>query len=211
MTSVYTDADYLAVYKQKQRVFGVFMGVTFAYLVFCLAWLLYYMSLPYSDSMQTLPKACIYAASVLYVVFAFPYLSIKYSRVRRYYKMMGFVSQGIKVEEKNYFYRFQEKKLQKENIDVVSCFFETWNKKKQEWMEREIYFDAEKPLPAFESGDLVRYVAQSNFIIQYEVLEHRAYEFSEEYDDEDEEYEEDETGESGEVDEENIKEGEKNQ
>ena len=60
--------------------------------------------------------------------------------------------------------------------------------KKQEWMEREAYFDPEKPLPDFGSGDLVRYVTQSNFIIQYEILQRHAYDF-EEYieDDEDEE------------------------
>lgn len=196
MISVYNDADYLAAYKQKQRIFGVFIGVSVVYLVFCIAWLLYYISLPYNDPMQALPKACIYVGSALYVIFAFPYLAIKYSRVRRYYKMLGYICEGMKVEEKNYFYRFQEKSLQKENIDVVSCFFETWNKKKQEWMEREVYFDVEKPLPNFESGDYVRYIAQSNFIVQYEILQKHAYEFSEV----DEEYE-DEMEESEEIDE----------
>ena len=102
--------------------------------------------------------------------------------------MLYYVSEGIKAEECNYFYKFQEQSLQKDNIDVVGCVFATWNKKKQEWMEREAYFDPEKPLPDFGSGDLVRYVTQSNFIIQYEVLERHAYDF-EEYieDDEDEE------------------------
>ena len=93
------------------------------------------------------------------------------------------------MEEKNYFYSFREKSLQKDNIDVVGCVFETWSKKKGEWMEREAYFDPEKPLPPFESGDLVRYIVQSNFIIQYEILEKHALEF--EVVDEDEETEED--------------------
>ena len=63
--------------------------------------------------------------------------------------------------------------------------FETWSKKKSEWLEREAYADPEKPLPKLGSGDLVRYVTQSNFIVQYEILERHAYEFSE-YDEEDE-------------------------
>ena len=37
-------------------------------------------------------------------------------------------------------------------------------------MRREAYMDAEKPLPDFSRGDLVRYITQSNFIIQYEIL-----------------------------------------
>ncbi|MBQ8684852.1 MAG: hypothetical protein IJ514_01615 [Clostridia bacterium] len=188
MVSVYNDADYLSAHKQKQRLFYIFMGVTLVYLAFCISWWIYFMSLPYAAN-KFWPKACVYTASVLYTVFAFIYLAIPYSRVRRYYKMLSYVCEGLKTEEKNFFYSFREKSLQKENIDVVSCIFETWNKKKQEWMEREVYVDAEKPLPAFESGDYIRYITQSNFIIKYEVLQKQALEFEEE-DEEYEEYEE---------------------
>jgi hypothetical protein len=94
--------------------------------------------------------------------------------------MMFHLSEGMKSEECNYFYCFREKSLQKENIDVVGCVFETWNKKKQEWMEREAYCDPEKPMPDFGMGDLVKYVCQSNFIVQYEILERHAYDFEEE-------------------------------
>ena len=191
MVSVYTDADYLAVYKQKKRIFGVFLGITAVYLAICIAFLLYFMSLPYNDPGQTWPKICVYALSVLYMVFAFPYLGIKYSRCKRYYKMLTYVSIGLKNEEKNHFYCFEERTLQKDNIDVVSCVFETWNKKKQEWMDRETYCDCEKALPPFESGDYVQYIVQSNFVIQYTILQKKALEF-EEIDDEEyeDEYEE---------------------
>lgn len=188
MTSVYNDADLLSVYKQKQRIFWVFMGVTLAYAAFCIAWLIYYISLPYNDPMQTLPKMCVYVVSALYVVFTFPYMAIKFSRVRRYYKALVGFSDGMKNEEKNYFYCFEEMRLQKENIDVTSCIFETWSKKKNEWLEREAYFDPEKPLPDFGSGDYVQYISQSNFIVQYRILERGVYQF-EEVDEEYEEYE----------------------
>lgn len=185
MTSVYNDAAYLAVYKQKNKIYGLFWAVTAVYAAFCIAWLIYYISLPYKDPMQTLPKACVYVASALYVVFAFPYLAIKGSRVSRYFKMMSGLSEGLKSEEKNYFYAFEKKTLQKDNVDVWGCIFETWSKKKQEWMDREVYWDGEKPLPELESGDFVQYVSQSNFIVQYRILEKHALEF-EEVDDEDE-------------------------
>ena len=180
MVSVYNDADYLAAYKQKQRVFYVFLGVTIAYFVFCVSFLLYFISLPYADPLQWLPKTLVFVASVLYVIFTFPYMAIKFSRVRRYYKMLGYVSEGLKGEEKNYFYEFRSKTLQKDNIDVVGCVFETWNKKKSEWLEREAYFDPEMPLPPFENGDYVHYIVQSNFIVQYEIVEKQALEFEEE-------------------------------
>ena len=189
MTSVYCDADFLAAYKQKKKIFGVFWAVTLAYLAFCIAWLVYFISLPYADPMQPLPKACVFVMSGVYMIFAFPYLAIKGSRIRRYFKLMTYLSDGLKSEEKNYFYTFEKKFLQKDNIDVTGCVFETWSKKKQEWLDREAYWDNEKPLPPFESGDYVKYIVQSNIVIQYEILEKHALEF--EIVDEDAEAEED--------------------
>ena len=138
LTSVYNDADFLSVYKQKQRLWAVFMSITITYAVFCISWLVYFIGLPYKHSMQFLPKLCVYVVTVLYVVFCFLFLGIKYGRVRRYYKTLSFMSLGLKSVEKNYFYCFDEKVLQKETIDVSSCIFERWDKKNREWLEREI-------------------------------------------------------------------------
>ena len=186
MTSIYTDADFLSAYKQKQRIFSVFMAVTVAYFALCITMLIYHTTLPYADPRDSLPKTLTYIATVLYAVTMFPFMAIKYSRVHRYFKVLAYINNGMKSEECNYFYTFREKSLQKDNVDVIGCVFETWSKKKSEWMERESYFDPEKPQPPFESGDLVRYIIQSNFIIQYEILEKHAYEFSEYEEDEEE-------------------------
>lgn len=179
MVSVYNDAYFLKTYKQKRKIFWFFMAITFAYLALSLVCWIYYMGLPYGSSQAKPMKWTVYLATVAYIVFAFPYLAIKWSRVRRYYRMLTYVSEGLKNEEKNYFYCFDEKSLQKDNIDVMSCVFETWNKKKQEWREREAWFDPEMPLPEFESGDYVQYIVQSNFVIQYHIITKKALEFEE--------------------------------
>lgn len=193
MTTVYNDEDFNKVISQKKRIWYTFFGITVGYAVFCLAWLLYYTSLPYADPMQALPKACVYVASALYVIFVFPFMGIKFHRVRRYYKMMFYLSEGLKNVEENYFVGFESKDLQKDYVDATACIFKTWSRKKSEWMEREAYFDNEKPLPEFEKGDLVRYIVQSNFIVQYEIIERGALQEDdeEEYDGE---YEEEENG-----------------
>ena len=180
MISVYNDADYLAAYEQERRVFRVFLLITVVYLALAIGMVIYQSSLPYGDERQALPRFLTYVASAIYVVFTFPYLGIKHSRCKRYCKMLSHVSESIKMEEENYFYRFREQSKQQDNIDVVGCVFETWNKKKQEWLEREAYFDVEKPLPQIESGDLVEYITQSNFIVQYNVKAKQALEFEEE-------------------------------
>lgn len=174
MTTVYNDGDYEKVLQQKKKIFGVFMGVTVAYVAWCVAWLIFHISLPYGHKLLFLPKLCVFTFSALYVCFAFPFMGIKYHRVRRYYKMMYYVSEGLKNVEENYFVGFEVKPTRKDYVDVTGCVFKTWSKKKCEWMEREAYFDKEKPLPDFERGDLVRYVVQGNFIVQYEIVERNA-------------------------------------
>jgi hypothetical protein len=194
MQSVYTDADLLAVYKQRKKVLGVFWLVTLAYMAFCCVWWIYYMSLPYNHSMQNVCKWAVFIISPIYVISLFPLMGIKYSRVNRYFKALKGFSSGRKNVEKNYFYSFEKHNLQKDNIDVTYAVFESWNKKKQEWMEREAYCDPEKPLPDFGSGDFVQYVVQSNFIVQYRVLERGVLQFEEEY--EDDEMQEEDTEEN---------------
>lgn len=189
--TVYSDADLLAAIKQRNRVLGVFWAVTLIYAAFAIGWWIFYMGLPYNHPQQGLAKGMVYVASGLYVVFLFPFMGIKYHRVNRYYKLLCTISEGIKNEEKCYFAFFAEKDLQKEYVDVVSCVFKTWNKKKQEWMEREVYHDVEKEWPDLEQGDFVRYAVQSNFLVRYEVLERKAL-TAEELGEDDADYEDDE-------------------
>lgn len=179
MTNVYTDADYLSAHKQKRRIFGFFMAVTAVYLLFCVIFVIHHALLPYGAKDVT-AKVCVYGSTVVYAVFAYIYLSIKYLRIKRYCKMLDNVNEGIKTEERNFFYEYRPKTLQKDNVEVISCLFGVWNKRKQEWAEREVYYDVEKALPPFENGDLVRYVTQGNVMVQYEILAKKALEFHEE-------------------------------
>ena len=174
METVYQDQDLLAVNQQRSKLMTIFSVTTVMYLVFCVAWVVYFSTLPYEDPRQDLPRVLVYIVTALYIVFVFPFMVIKYHRVNKYYKFLYYVSEGLKYEETNYFVCFAKQDLQKDCVDVISCIFKTWNKKKCEWMEREVYFDVEKEWPDLEQGDRVRYVLQSNFIIQYEVLERGA-------------------------------------
>ena len=187
--TVYNDADLLSAYKQKNKTLLVFWGITLVYLAVCIAMLVFHISLPYASDLDVIPQAVTYVLSAVYVIIIFPFMVIKYHRVRKYLTMLSFLSKGLKMTETNYFYTFREQTLQKDNIDVLSCVFATWSKKKEEWMEREVYADVEKPKPDIDSGDLVRYVTQSNILVQYEVLQKHAYEF---YEEDEEEYEDEE-------------------
>lgn len=171
MQRVYSDDDFNAVVDQKKRVLALFFIVMAIYTALAVCSLVYYISLPYKDAMQKLPKTVMFIATSLLIVFLFLYMGIKYHRVKKYYKMMYYLSEGLKNVEENYFVGFELNDLQKDSVDAISCVFKTWSYKKKEWMRREAYWDVEKRLPPFNEGDLVRYVVQSNFILAYDVIE----------------------------------------
>ena len=108
MTSVYNDNDLYELYKQKQKILGVFWIVTAVYAVLCGVCLGFYISLPYKDPMQTPIQLIVYLLTAPYVAFLFPYMGIKYSRVRRYYKALVQMSLSRKNLETHYFYKFNK-------------------------------------------------------------------------------------------------------
>ena len=171
MQRVYTDEDFNDAADQRKRVARVFWIVLAMYIALAVASLIYYTSLPYKDKMQSLPKTVMFISTALFVVFLFLYMGIKYHRINKYYKMVYYLSEGLKNVEENYFVGFELNDLQKDSVDAISCVFKTWSYKKKEWMRREAYWDVEKRLPPFEKGDLVKYVVQSNFIVAYEIEE----------------------------------------
>lgn len=179
MVKVYRDADYLSAHNQKRKIFWFFMLITFLYLGVCVGCVLYRSSLPYGED-AVWAQVVVYALSVVYAVFAYIYLSIKFSRVKRYCKMLDNLNMGMKSVERHYFFEFRKRAMQKDNVDAILGVFGVWNKRHHEWHEREVFFDKEKPLPPFENGDLVRYITQGSMLIEYEIIQKQALEFTEE-------------------------------
>lgn len=174
MQTIYSDADFLAVYKQRKKAWRTFWIVTALYAVYSVAWLVFYTTLPYGSPTAWVPQFCVYFATAVYFLFVFPFMGIRYSRINHYYKMLYYVTAGIKNDESGFFLGFDKKDLQKDGVDVYACVFTTWSKKRRDWMNREAYMDVEKPYPDLVRGDLVRYVVRGNFILEYDVLEHGA-------------------------------------
>lgn len=85
--------------------------------------------------------------------------------------MISSLSIGIKHVNNSYFLRYDEPEL-KDSVDYYVLTMCEWSKKKSEYLDRKIYCDKEKPLPAFQAGDKVRYLTHGNIMIAYEITEH---------------------------------------
>ncbi|HIZ03716.1 MAG TPA: hypothetical protein H9727_05465 [Candidatus Borkfalkia avistercoris] len=171
MTIVYDDRDLVSAYKQKKRLFYIYLIVAVVYLALCIGCLIYYVNTPFNSSQQTAPKWIVWVSSCLFVIFSYIFLAIKYQRSRKYYKLISYLSVGLKAVNNSYFVRYDTPDL-KDNVDYYVLIMSEWSKKKSEYLDRKIYCDKEKPCPQFKCGDKVRYLTQGNVIVGYEVVGH---------------------------------------
>ena len=187
MEVVFNDDDLLLAFKQKQKIFWTYIAVAAVFAVICVLGMIYFVSLPFDSPKQIIPKTIISVATILFVIFSYIFLGIKYIRVRRYYKLISYFSVGMKQVNNSIFLRTEEPET-KFSVDFNVLTFSEWSKKKSEYMDRKIYTDKEKQIPPFQKGDIVRYLTQGNVILEYEVIGHDD-SFSEEKDREDAERE----------------------
>ena len=171
MTVIFNDSDLLSAYSQKRKLFWFYMLVLAVFAALCITCLVVFMNMPYKAPAQAIPKWIVYVASVLFVIFSFPYLGIKYLRIRKYYKLIAYLSVGLKQVNESKFLRYEDYET-KDGVDLYILIFSEWNAKKSEYMDRKIMFDKEKPLPEFQGGDIVRYLSQGNLMVAYEVIGH---------------------------------------
>lgn len=171
MTVIFQDHDLVASYRQQRTILSVYIAVCCAYALLCIAFYLYFLSLPYQDPMQLLPKIVICAASCVFIIFTYIYMGIKYHRARKYYQLISYFSVGMKQVNLSYFSHY-DKPEHKDGIDYYVLIMSEWSKKKSEYMDRKIYCVKEKELPQLQAGDQVRYVTQGNVIVEYEVIGH---------------------------------------
>lgn len=126
---------------------------------------------PYEDPMQPVPIWIVCVASCVFVIFSYIFLGIKFQRARKYYKIVSYLSVGMKQVNNSTFLRYEEPEL-KDSVDYYVLIMSEWSKKKSEYMDRKIYCDKEKPRPEFASGDAVCYLTQGNVMVEYEVVGH---------------------------------------
>ena len=171
METIFQDQDLIAAFSQKRRLFWIYIAVAAVFAALLIGCIVWFVSLPYEDDLAYLPQLILCVGACLFIIFSYVYLGIKFQRSRKYYKMISSLSIGIKHVNNSYFLRYDEPEL-KDSVDYYVLTMCEWSKKKSEYLDRKIYCDKEKPLPAFQAGDKVRYLTHGNIMIAYEIMEH---------------------------------------
>lgn len=178
MTNLYTDEDLRLASKQRNRLLSVYIAICVAYVVFLAAMLGYYISLPYQDEAGIWVQVVTCAVTVLFIFFSFPYMGICFKRCNAYYRMMKFISVGLKEGTVLPFEEVDDWTVW-DGVDVNVANFTVYDKVKKEKVVRHIYVDGEKDFPPFQAGDLIKIVSQGNLLIAYEIVEKGGGAFSE--------------------------------
>ena len=171
METIFQDQDLIAAFSQKRRLFWIYIAVAAVFAALLIGCIVWFVSLPYEDDLAYLPQLILCVGACLFIIFSYVYLGIKFQRSRKYYKMISSLSIGIKHVNNSYFLRYDEPEL-KDSVDYYVLTMCEWSKKKSEYLDKKIYCDKEKPLPAFQAGDKVRYLTHGNIMIAYEITEH---------------------------------------
>ncbi len=170
MIKLYSDNDLWDAIRQRNRILGIFLGVTAFYVAGLILLMILYTMLPFEDPTG---KWYIVGASVLtalYIFFTFPYMGICFKRSRAYCKMLKFISVGLK-EYCILPFAGIDDWLTHDGVDVNVATFTVRNTKTDEDMVRQIYVDGEKDFPEFCEGKKVKMILQGNLLLEYEMLD----------------------------------------
>ena len=169
MTQIYNTSDYVTVKKQRKEFLRLFYITLAVLIAFNVALFVFYVFQEYNTKYR-LPLlliniiSCSIYASIYFVLFA-----LKYRRIKSYYVMLYYFQHGLKSENANVFVRIDSSVVVKDGVDFVNLVFLEWSEKKQEYFERYVLYDVEKPLPDFKKGDFVHFITQANKMIAYEL------------------------------------------
>lgn len=171
MVNVYNAGDYETTRKQKKQ-FLITFFITFAVLlVLNAAVFIIYTRQEYKTPLKAPLLAFNITSCSVYAVIYYILFSVKYKRISAYARMLDYFKSGIIEEGRHAFVRVDSSVTEKDGVRFVPLVFLEWSDKFQDYFERNILFDTEKPIPQFKKGEMVIHKTQGNVLVVYELFD----------------------------------------
>ena len=90
--------------------------------------------------------------------------------LRNYYKILKGVNEGTSNGTVGEFDRYGTDIEIRDGIEYKSLYFLEYNTKKQEFFERKVWLDTEKPRPEFTQGEHIKFYTHGNMLVSFERL-----------------------------------------
>ncbi len=172
MIDVYSIADLEGVKQLKKKLFIFYCCVSGALLLGSITLFILHILLPYksTDRLNNLDTFYTVLCNVLtgiFIVFSFVFLGICFKRVSARLKAIQESFDGEKTESEITFISFDERIETVRFVEYKIINAIEWSEKTQDFMDREILFDKEKPFPDFQKGDIIKIRTHANVLISY--------------------------------------------
>lgn len=169
MERVYTGEELAKETKIKKTMMAWWYVALGVYVALTAGFITWFLLLDYEDPLAIWMQVIECAVTGLFGVASFLFFSIPFKRQRRYVKLLGYLDTGLKEFGEGKFLRFSDEIEVRESVDFNHMITEEWSERRQEFLERKVLLDMEKPRPAVQAGDMIMYKTQGNVLIEYEV------------------------------------------
>jgi hypothetical protein len=169
MIEIYTGQEYEAELKVKKRLFSIWLTLFIIYAAICITLAVIFSLLPYGTRKTPFITVNI-ALSSLFWGFSLLFFNTKYYRLRKYVKMLEYLITGLKDNYSGQFLRYDDTVEVKDGVEFYKMITKEWNQRKQEYFERKVLIDKEKPKPQIPENAYVKYVTQGNILIKYKII-----------------------------------------
>ncbi len=170
MENIYCTEDFLKIKKQKKKYKIIYFSILGVYVLASVAiWLVYFFQ-PYKSPNIWWIKFIMFALAAIFVIFSFIYLGIPFKRIRNYYKILKGVEEGTSNATVGEFDRYSHELEVRDGIEFEAVYFLEYNTKKQDFFERKVWMDTEKPMPEFTKGEHVKIYTHGNMLVAFERL-----------------------------------------
>jgi len=173
MTELYQGDELQKERIAKKKIFRIWLILLGIVLAIDIACVVIHALLPYNSPLAIYPKITAMGLSCLFGVLSYPFLAVKYRRIRSYVKMLGYLFIGLKEGSVGEFIGFHDTVEVKEGVDFYTMTAYEYNESKQEYFVRKVLIDKEKSKPLVSEGDMVHYITQGNILMSYEIIERK--------------------------------------
>ena len=168
MINIYTDSDFTVSRKRRNKLLAVFFTVLAVYLAANAVVYAFFLLEPYNTPKKPLLLALHGVLAAAFFLFVFIFMGIKFKRVKNYNKTLYYIKNGIKEEYEGEFLRFSEEDELKDGNEFDCMIMREWNHYKQDYFERKVLLDKNKPRPDFKENQKIKFITQGNVLVEYE-------------------------------------------
>lgn len=153
----------------KKRMHVIWFILLSFYAALTVGLFVWYLTLEYLSPVVIWIEIAEIVLTVLFCCYTFVFYNIPYRRQKKYVILLQHLDTGLKEFSEGKFVRFSDKIEVRDGVDFYHMVTSQWNEQKQEFMERKVLLDKEKPFPDVHEGDTVMYKTQGNVLIEYMV------------------------------------------